>query len=81
MYDSVDQPKNHNSVNHPKHYNEGQYECFDVMVDVFGAEAVQDFCIINAFKYLWRFKYKNGVEDIDKAIWYLEHYKELGDGE
>lgn len=22
-------------------------------------------------KYLWRYKYKNGVEDLEKAQWYL----------
>ena len=40
-------------------------------------EAVKDFCLCNAFKYIWRTKNKNGIEDIDKAIWYLNKYKEL----
>ena len=25
----------------------------------------------NIMKYLWRYKYKNGVEDLEKAQWYL----------
>ena len=23
-------------------------------------------------KYLWRYRYKNGIEDLKKANWYLE---------
>lgn len=63
------------NVNHPAHY-EGQtsLECIDVMEIAFGAEAVANFCLCNAFKYLWRYKNKNGREDLDKAAWYLNHY-------
>lgn len=60
------------NVDHPEHYNQGQYECIDIMLDVFGAEAVRDFCKLNAFKYLWRESEKNGDEDLKKAAWYLE---------
>lgn len=58
-------------VNHPKHYN-GKYECIEVMRDVFGEDAVKSFCILNAFKYIWRHNKKNGTEDLKKAKWYLE---------
>ena len=63
------------NVNHPAHY-EGStsLECIDVMEIAFGAEAVANFCLCNAFKYLWRYKNKNGREDLDKAAWYLNHY-------
>ena len=30
------------------------------------------FNIGNAIKYLWRFEYKNGIEDLEKAIWYIK---------
>lgn len=59
------------NVIHPTHYNSGQYECLDVMRDVFGEEAVKNFCKLNAFKYLWRSDKKNGTEDIEKAWFYL----------
>jgi len=62
------------NVNHPIHYRSGQFECIDVMMEVFGVEYVMDFCICNAFKYLYRAKRKNGVEDIRKAAWYLNKY-------
>ena len=58
-------------VNHPKHYN-GKYECIEVMHDVFEEDAVKSFCILNAFKYIWRHNKKNGTEDLKKAKWYLE---------
>lgn len=59
------------SVNHPKHYD-GKYECIEVMRDVFGEDAVKSFCILNAFKYIWRHNKKNGTEDLKKAKWYLD---------
>lgn len=65
-------------INHPERYTGGKFECIDVMQDVFGADAVKHFCILNAFKYLWRSEKKNGVEDIKKAVWYLNKYIELG---
>lgn len=64
-------------VNHPQHYNHGKYECIDVMVENFGKEAVQHFCLLNAFKYVWRTNYKNGVEDVKKAMFYLDYYLKL----
>lgn len=54
-------------VNRPAHYTSGGIECIDAMTAAFGAEAVKDFCLCNAFKYLWRHRQKNGVEDLKKA--------------
>ena len=64
-------------VAHPAHYCTGKYECIEVMTEVFGVEAVQEFCRCNAFKYLYRSDRKNGIEDIRKAQWYLNKYIEL----
>ncbi len=64
-------------INKPPHYANGGIECIDAMISSQGTEAVKDFCLCNAFKYIWRTKNKNGIEDIDKAIWYLNKYKEL----
>ena len=58
-------------VNRPAHYMSGGIECIDAMQAAFGAEVVKDFCLCNAFKYLWRHRQKNGVEDLKKARWYL----------
>ena len=64
-------------VNHPAHYETGNFECIDVMLETQGKEAVLNFCICNAFKYLYRCRRKNGLEDIKKANWYLNKYIEL----
>ena len=64
-------------VNHPSHYTFGNFECLEVMADVYGKDAVENFCICNAFKYIWRAKHKNGIEDIKKAVFYLNKIIEL----
>lgn len=55
------------NVDHPAHYNTVPgIECIDV---------VQHFTFIrgSAMKYLWRAGHKgNAVEDLRKAIWYIE---------
>lgn len=71
----------HDAVNHPSHYTVGGIECIEALkaatTRLTGIEAV---CTANAIKYLWRWKDKNGAEDIRKAIWYCERLlKEIGD--
>lgn len=67
------------NVNHPQHYETGKYECIDVMVEAIGLEAVKSFCLCNAFKYIYRCtkKHNTPVEDVKKAIWYLNKFLEL----
>ena len=65
------------NVKQPTHYTQGAIECWDAMEAAFGKEAVQWFCLCNAFKYVWRCRYKNGNEDIHKAMVYLDHYLKL----
>lgn len=69
------------NVNHPAHYERGKYQCIDVMQEIFGVEPVKAFCRLNAFKYLWRSDLKGGDEDIKKAIWYLNKYVTLSEGD
>lgn len=64
-------------VERPKHYASTSIECIDAMRETQGVEATKDFCICNAFKYLWRHNNKNGDEDIKKANWYLNKAVEL----
>lgn len=60
-------------INHPDHYADDQFECIDVMMATQGLDATQDFCILNAFKYLYRHRKKGGIEDLKKADWYLQY--------
>lgn len=61
------------AVNHPSHYTQGGVECIDALqaatINLSGIEAV---CTANAIKYLWRWKQKNGKQDLEKARWYIE---------
>lgn len=56
----------------PDHYKtQTSLECIEAMELVFGPTAVADFCVCNAWKYIWRWRNKNGLEDLKKARWYL----------
>lgn len=62
-------------VNHPKHYiSESGAETIDSIAalteDKTGIEA---YCIGNIIKYVSRYKKKNGLEDLNKAAWYLNY--------
>lgn len=59
-----------NNINRPKHYTShpSGIECIDIAQH-------HDFLIGNAIKYLWRAGIKSTdteVEDLKKAIWYIE---------
>jgi hypothetical protein len=60
-------------VEHPEHYTKGKIECIDAIeaatAGLVGIEAV---CIAQVIKYVWRWKWKNGIEDLKKARWYLD---------
>ena len=71
-------PKEVNSVNHPEHYNQTQFECIDEMIILFGKEKVIDWCKITAYKYKHRAGFKDDkLQDLAKADWYLSKVKEL----
>lgn len=57
----------------PNHYRQGKVECIDAIesatINKKGIEAV---CTANAIKYLWRYESKNGIEDVQKAKWYID---------
>lgn len=59
-------------VNRPPHYNRGGIECIDAIAAAStGLEGLEAVCTANAIKYLWRWKHKNGVQDLEKARWYI----------
>lgn len=55
------------------HYKQSGVECIDALeaatCELSGIEAV---CTANAIKYLWRWKQKNGKQDLMKAKWYID---------
>ena len=57
-------------VNKPPHYNNSKIECIEAIEAATG-EGYEYYLQGNILKYLWRYRYKNGVEDLKKAQWYL----------
>lgn len=61
------------SVESPSHYRAGKVECVDALDSAtVGLNGVEGFHIANVIKYVWRWKFKNGLEDLKKARWYLD---------
>ena len=58
-------------VNNPPHYNQAGIECLDA-IRAATNEGYEYYLQGNILKYLWRYRYKNGVEDLNKAKFYLE---------
>lgn len=58
-------------VNHPEHYTShpSGVECIEITEHM-------NFCTGNAMKYLWRHSLKGGVQDLEKARWYID--REIG---
>ena len=65
------------AVDHPSHYNSGKIEVIDYIED-----QNLGFCLGNAVKYISRAGKKNPdkeIEDLEKAIWYIQRrIKEVG---
>ena len=59
-------------VNSPPHYGQGRIECIEYIKDFLSDDEYTGYLRGNIAKYLHRWRYKNGVEDLKKAQWYLE---------
>jgi hypothetical protein len=55
----------------PTHYK-GTIECIDAIESTMTKEAFRGYLKGNVLKYMWRYEKKNGVEDLQKAEWYLK---------
>lgn len=69
-YNSAD-----NMVSHPKHYiSESGIEVIDV-IEAFTAnlQGIEATDTGNIIKYACRWKEKNGIQDLEKAMWYTQH--------
>ena len=67
-------------VNHPDHYNRpGQKECIIEMEERFSTAAVQYFCLLSRYKYLYRCGLKDSAtQELSKANWYKDKFLSLG---
>lgn len=63
-------------VNHPPHYNQKSIECIDA-IESATDEGFEYYLQGNIIKYLWRYRYKSGIVDLQKAKWYLNKLIEI----
>mgnify|MGYP001185530613 FL=1 len=65
-----EQGAKNDNVNSPAHYNQAGIECLDAIAAATG-DGYEYYLQGNIIKYLWRYRYKNGIEDLKKAQFYL----------
>ena len=67
------------NVNHPPHYNSGNIETIDYIVDVLGKYEAISYCQGNVIKYTGSRLFSKGkpIEDAKKARWYLDKMIQL----
>ena len=63
-------------VNHPEHYTSSSIETID-MIESITAEGFHYYLEGNILKYLARYRHKNGIQDLQKALWYLNKLIEV----
>ena len=67
------QNEQNDMVNHPPHYTRGGIECADAQdAAIVGLVEWEASGTASAIKYLWRWKFKGGKQDLEKAISKLE---------
>ena len=73
-YGKLTHPENqqHDPVGQPDHYNKGAIEAIEAIKASMHPQEYKGYLKGNCLKYLWRYEYKNGVEDLRKARVYLE---------
>jgi hypothetical protein len=70
--DEKPEQKTTDNVNHPSHYGQGNIEAIEYISDFLTREEYQGYLRGNIAKYLHRWPYKNKLEDLKKASWYLD---------
>ncbi len=63
-------------VNKPPHYNQGGVECIEAIKASMSPLEFQGYLKGNVMKYTWRFRHKNGLQDLEKADWYLKRLRD-----
>lgn len=64
--------KVNDTVNHPAHYTQGGIECIDALKASMSRDEYRGYLKGCQMKYMWRYRLKNGIEDLKKARWYLD---------
>ena len=70
-YNSITQRSKVDSIN-PDHYKSGDIECIDAIKASLDKQQFKGYLKASIIKYLWRYEKKNGLEDLQKANWFLQ---------
>lgn len=63
-------------VQHPNHYTQGGIETIAAIKACMSDEEFLGYLRGNTLKYLWRYRHKGGLTDLDKALVYLRWLRE-----
>ena len=67
----IELPPPQDMINHPSHYTQGGIECIEALKASMSTDEFRGYLKGCQMKYMWRYRLKNGVEDLKKARWYL----------
>lgn len=68
--------KKYDPVEKPVHYNSGGIEAIEAIMAATN-DLGEGYLQGNILKYVWRYRYKNRIEDLKKARWYLNKLIEI----
>lgn len=63
---------NFDMVHHPSHYANKEIEVIDYIRDTLTPQGFTEYCGGNVLKYVSRWRHKGGIEDLRKAMVYLD---------
>lgn len=66
-----------NKTTQPSYYHNGSIDVIKFGEENFAKDELKGFYRMNVLKYVTRFDRKNGLEDLDKAGYYLDKLKEI----
>lgn len=73
--------KKNDNVKHPSHYTVGKIETINIIKDKLTPEQFRGYLIGNCIKYITRYQYKNGIEDLRKMQRYADMLIEFEEDE
>lgn len=77
MLDNSNKQEKFDIVKKPEHYHKYNMDTLMFLEHGFPPEVLKGFCLGSAIKYLQRFELKNGLQDLEKAKFYVDKLIEL----
>lgn len=77
MPNYCNEPEKFDIVKKPEHYHKYNMDTLTFLEHGFPPEVLKGFCLGSAIKYLQRYELKNGLQDLEKAKFYVDKLIEL----